>query len=285
VALQERFAVKLNTWAYGECLLVDGGRVIATPGGPKALMAALDARTGAALWTTPPLLLGPSDDPARQRLTEPAGDADPASYASPILFSLGDRRQIVNCSMRHVFGVDADTGELLWTRPLRTTYSVIVATPVLVSDAVFATAPDTEQATLHRLSPDASGVQVTGLWTTKLDTCNGGVVYVGDAIYGAWYRRHSRGYGCVDAKTGEVKYLTTDLAKGSILYADRRLYCLSEEGEMALIKPTATGFEFKGRFRLVSERGTDVWTHPVILDRKLYLRHHETLFCYDLRAE
>ena len=285
VNVKERFGGKINTWGYSECLLVDDGRVIVTPGGTNALMVALDAKTGATVWTTPPLLLGPSENPARQQVAEPAGEADSASYASPILFTLEGRPQLVNCSMRHVFGVDARTGALLWTRPLQTRYLVIASTPVLVQDAVFATAPDTEQATLYRFQNTAAGLSVTNLWTTKLDTCSGGLISIGDSIFGAWYRQHGgRGFGCLDSRTGEVKYFTKDLAKGSLLYADGLLYCLSDEGEMALLKPTPTGFEFAGRFQFVKEPNKDVWAHPVILDHKLYLRWQDTLFCYDIKA-
>lgn len=39
VQVRERFGGKVNTWAYSECLLVDGSRLIVTPGGTKALMA------------------------------------------------------------------------------------------------------------------------------------------------------------------------------------------------------------------------------------------------------
>jgi hypothetical protein len=63
-----------------------------------------------------------------------------------------------------------------------------------------------------------------------------------------------------------------------------RLYCLSQEGEMALIRPTPDRFEFTGRFRLVSDHDKDAWAHPVILDGRLYLRYHDRLFCYDIRA-
>ena len=80
-------------------------------------------------------------------------------------------------------------------------------------------------------------------------------------------------------------YTTTDLPMGSAIHADGRLYCLSEQGEAALLKPTKTGFEFEGRFRLANspEKRPDVWPHPVILDGRLYLRYHETLYCYDVK--
>ncbi len=282
VDLFDRFGGKNLTWAMSECLVVDGPRVIVTPGGTQALMAALDKQTGATLWTTEPLRLGQSDPPAHVRVAEPPGEADSASYASPILCEIGGRRQLVGCSLRHVFGVDADTGRLLWSRPIRTKYGVIAATPVLVGDAVFVTAPDTEDGGLYRLRVAAGRVEPEQLWTTKLDTCHGGVVFVDGALYGSWYRR-DKGWACLDAGTGQIRYQTSDLAMGSVLYADGRLYCLSQEGEMALIQPGAGSFEFKGRFRLVPDRTSDAWTHPVICDRRLYLRYHEDLFCFDVR--
>ena len=55
VDVLERFQGQNITWAMSECLLVDGSRVIVTPGGEKALMAALDKESGRTVWTTEPL--------------------------------------------------------------------------------------------------------------------------------------------------------------------------------------------------------------------------------------
>jgi outer membrane protein assembly factor BamB len=193
--------------------------------------------------------------------------------------------------------VDADAGRLLWTRPFATRYSVIASTPVLVGDAVFVTAPDTDRGGLFRMhnhqpstinhqpnqGEGAGSLHVERLWSSELDTCHGGQVYVNGALYGSYYR-HDKGWACLDTRTGQVLYRTKELAQGSVLYADGRLYCLSQEGEMTLLKPTPGGFDFTGRFRLVQDRTDDAWTHPVILDKRLYLRYHDTLYCYDVRA-
>lgn len=284
VELFERFGGKNITWALSENLLVDGGRVYVTPGGTRALMAALDARTGETVWSTEPLRLGAGHPPHHQRVAEPAGEVDNASYASPILVEWAGRRMLIGCSLRHLFGVDAATGALLWTQPLRTRYSVIAMTPVLAGDAVFVTAPDTEDGGLFQLRRDDDGrIYAQRRWATRLDTCHGGVVRVGDALYGSWYRR-DRGWFCADVRAGEIRHQTGELAMGSVLYADGRLYCLSQEGEMALLEPTPTGFVFRGRFRLVPERVNDAWAHPVIHQRRLYLRYHETLHCFDLEV-
>jgi outer membrane protein assembly factor BamB len=280
----ERFDGKVIHWGLSENLLVDGPRVIVTPGGTKGLMAALDKKTGETVWASEPLRLGENNYTAHQRIAEPFGEVDNASYASPVLVKVGGRRQIVNCSLRHVFGVDADTGHLLWTRPMQTRYSVIAMTPVLVGDSVFVTAPHGEGGKLYRLRTDGPRVDVETLWRTNLDACQGGVLQVDGALYGAMYDR-AKEWVSLDARTGTTRFKLNDFAKGPLLYADKRLYCLSEQGEVALVNPGAKGFEVVGRFRLVPERTSDAWTHPVIANGRLYLRYHETLFCYDVRAK
>jgi outer membrane protein assembly factor BamB len=283
VEVFETFGGRNITWALSESLLVDGPRVMVTVGGSEALMAALDKRTGAVVWRTPPLKFGPSTDPNHERLPEPPGDFDQASYVAPILFELGGRRLIAGCSTRHFFGVDADSGELVWTRALPTRYAVIAATPVLVDNAVFVTAPDTEAGGLFRLGTEGGRVTIERAWSTKLDTCHGGLVRVGDLLIGSRYRP-ARGWLALDARSGEVRHELPDLTMGSVLYAGERLYCLTQDGEMALLELSPAGFQFAGRFQFVTERKHDVWTHPVILDGRLYLRHHENLSCYDIRA-
>lgn len=74
-------------------------------------------------------------------------------------------------------------------------------------------------------------------------------------------------------------------ARASCTFSDGRLYHLSEQGEVVLLDPGADAFEVKGSFKLVPERKSDAWTHPVISDGRLYLRYQETLFCYDVRAK
>jgi outer membrane protein assembly factor BamB len=283
VDVLERFGGKNLTWAVSENVLVEGDRVIVTPGGSKALMAALNKKTGATVWVSEPLRLGKTEDLAQERLAEPAGEVDSTGYGSPLLVDRGSQRLLIGCSLRHVFGVEADTGRLAWTRPFPTRYLVIPATPLLVGNAVFVTAPDTDCGGLYRLAREGGRWQITKAWATELDTCHGGWVYEDGVIFGARYRQ-GRGWAGIDAKTGQVRCQTTELAKGSVLYADGRLYCLAEDGEMALLKPNLAGFGFLGRFRLTAQRVSDAWTHPVLLEGRLYLRYQDTLFCYDVRA-
>lgn len=152
VNVLERFEGRNIQWALSESLLVDGDRVFVTAGGAQALVAALDVRDGATVWRSEPLRLGPSPSPRHQRVPEPAGEVDPAGYTSPILCRVGARRVLVNCSNRHAFGVDADSGRLLWTRPMPTRYQVLACPPALWRDCVFVTGPDGDGGRLIRMA-------------------------------------------------------------------------------------------------------------------------------------
>jgi outer membrane protein assembly factor BamB len=264
VNILERFDARNITWALSECLLVDGRNLIVTPGGKKALMAALDKFDGRTVW-----------------MTEPLGN-DRTSHCSPILFRFAGRRLITNCSSAHGFGVDADTGELLWTVPLKNPHGVNTSTPVYGSGSVYYVTPYAEMGRAYRLVMDGQAITARHIWTSGLDTVTGGAVLINGTLFSAGYRESKWWFG-VDWQTGKTKYELKDFTTGAAIYADGRLYCLDEKGSVGLLKPGPDGLEVVGRFALVNEKVRDAWTHPVLHDGRLYLRYHNTLFCYDVK--
>jgi outer membrane protein assembly factor BamB len=264
VDVLERFRGANITWAMSECLVVDGPRLIVTPTGKEALIAALDKTNGRTIWTT-----------------EALGD-DRASYCSPILFRQAGRRILASCSSTHGFAVNADDGKLLWTVPLRSPYGVNIMTPVYGNDRVFYTTPYV-YGTCYRLQPGEDGTQPKKAWSTTLDTCTGTVLLVEGMLYGSGYKKH-KSWLCIDWRSGEVRYELKQLTTGAAVYADGLLYCLAEDGQVALLKPTPRKFEINGQFRLLPEKAYDAWAHPVLLHGKLYLRYHDGLWCYDVRG-
>ena len=266
VDVLERFGGRNITWAISECLLVDGPRVLATPGGTKALMAALDKRTGATIWMTEPLGTGR------------------ASHSSPILLRYGGRRLIATCSSAHGFGVDADTGKLLWTVPLNNPHGVNVATPIYGAGCLFFVTPYAEHGRLYRLRANAQGLAAEHVWTSPLDTVTGCGVLVDGTLFASGYR-DVKWWLALDWQTGRTKGELKDLTTGAALYADQRFYVLDEEGTAALLKAGPNGLELVSRFRLTAERVHDAWAHPVVHNGRLYLRYHDTLWCYDVKQK
>lgn len=271
----ERFRGENITWGLSECLLVDERAVYAAAGGPDALLVALDKRSGEILWRSEPLLVADKD-----------GAPETPGYAAPILVNFAGRRVLIGASSRHLYCADADTGRLQWTQPRPTSYSVLAMSPVLIGAAVFMTAPFGPPGALYRLVAPAGPngkVGVEQVWTTKLDTAQGGVVHADGRLYGSYYPRNG-GWAALDATNGEVLYDSPATVKGAAIHADRRLYALCEDGWMLLLEPTAAKFEERGRFRLANVRDRNAWAHPVIFEGRMYLRYQDELFCFDVRA-
>lgn len=251
----EAFEAENITWALSECLMIDGPRVLVTPVGRKALMAALDKNDGTTLWTSEPL------------------SGDRASYSSPLLARHEGRRLILQCSSAHGFAVDADTGKRLWAIPLKNQYGTNISAPVYGDGRVHLAAAFTTGACY------ALGEIPTSVWATPLDTSTGYGLLVDGLLYGGGYSKF-KGWMAVDWKSGEPRHTLKDLPAGGAVWGDGRLYVLAEDGRAALLTPD---LKIAGQFPFVPRKVKDAWAHPVLLAGRLYLRHHDVLECRDVR--
>ena len=264
VNVLQRFEGKNLIWGLSEHLLADERAVYVTPGGRKGLMAALDKKTGKTLWVTDPL------------------PEERTCYSSPLLVQLNGRRQLLTSGSRHTFAVDAETGKLLWTFRHVLPQLMVTTMPVFHGDSLFITNSSVKEGTFYRLRIDRRNDRVEKVWSVEFSNDHAGILYADGAIYGA-RRKNTKGCINVDAESGRVRYRMESLASGSAIHADGRLYCLTQRGVMALLKPNAESFETVGRFSLIDAKKKDAWAHPVICDGRLYLRYHDTLYCYDIR--
>ena len=90
---------------------------------------------------------------------------------------------------------------------------------------------------------------------------------------------------CLDPKTGTVKAQLPKPTDASAIWADGKLFLLTINGTAMLLNPTAKSFETLGSFRIDQKAEKDAWAHPVLCNGRLYLRYHDTLFCYDVKAK
>jgi len=83
-------------------------------------------------------------------------------------------------------------------------------------------------------------------------------------------------------ETGDVAWRDRSVGKGSLIYADRHLYALGEDGIVGLVEATPAGYHEISRFE-ISKGGYPTWSQPVIANGKLYLRDQDNLFCYNIK--
>jgi outer membrane protein assembly factor BamB len=258
---------KADSWGYSESVLIDGDRLVCTPGGPQNTMAALDKRTGKTQWTC--------------SRPEDRG----AGHASIVISDVGGTRVYVQTTGSGAMGVRASDGKLLWTYDIQKTTAVI-PTPVIRGDLVFFTAGYGTGGTLVRQVPTADGVDVEEIYPTTptLQNKHGGIVLVGDHLYG-----DSGDSGvpfCAELMTGEVLWKSRGSGKksASVTSADGHLYFLFSDGTMVLAEATPDGYEERSSFVVPGSGDRPSWAHPVICGGKLYLREGDAILCYQLKG-
>ncbi len=265
VNVLERYGGTNITWGISESVLVHGDRVFATPAGARGLVAALDKRSGAPVWATPAL------------------EGERASYSSPVLIDTGARKLLANCGSKHAFAVDAETGALLWKVPHLDAKNTVNITPVLAGPLVVFNNSSRDFGAVFGVPLE--GGDAARAWTVDLKVGHGGMVLLGGRLYGASGKGALTGWVSVDAATGQVAQAApaAGLSDGSAIFADGRLYCFTAKGLMTLQEVTDVGFKSAGSFQPVAGKVQDAWAHPVVCQGRLFLRVHDTLFCYDVR--
>lgn len=247
-------------WGVTETVVVDGGLVYFTPGGPQNNMVALNKNTGDVIWTTPAL-------------------GEISAYCTPLLLELPQRKLLVTHTSNHILGIDAKTGKMLWNYEHTNRWSVHPNTPLYYNGGLFCFSGYGQGGVRLDLSADGSSVK-KAWFNQKLDNRIGGMVVVDGYIYGSG--DNAREWRCVDWKTGEEKYASGEIGKGVVIYADGMLYCYSEKGELALVKATPEKFDVVSSTR-VTMGTAQHWSHPVIDKDRLYLRHGNTLIAYKIK--
>lgn len=262
---------KTPGWNFSESPFVDGDRLVVTPGGDDAALAALDKKTGEVIWKTAL--------PADVR-----GKGHHAQHSTITVTEAGGVRQYM--TLIHglgLVGVDAKTGAFLWNYKRINNGTANIPTAVAHGDLVFCSTGYGTGAALLKLD----GKTATEQYFLKGDTFqnhHGGFLRIGEHLYSG--SGHNAGKPtCIELKTGKVLWQQEQIGKGSgaVTAADGHLYFLWEDGTVALIEATPDAYRLKGQFQLPKQSGP-AWAHPVVTGGKLYLRWGGKVFCYDLKA-
>ena len=302
------FGGRVPMWSYRESPLIDGEKVICTPGAQDAMLVALDKLSGKTIWKSQL----PADSGGGSGATDGGGPGGPgrpggggpgggpggrpggagAAYASALAIVFEGQRQYVQLVSKALVGVAADDGKFLWRYDVPANrMGINCSTPVYQDGLVFAASAYGAGGGLVRLSKDANGgIKAEEVYSTrKMQNHHGGMILLDGSLYGANGGNEGGFLVCLDFKTGKVLWDERDdperrAPKGSVALADGRLYYRTEKGTMLLIEPNPKEYLERGRFEQPERSAQPAWTHPVIARGKLYLRDQDVLLCYDVKA-
>ena len=303
-SLTRDFGGRAPMWSYRESPLVDGDKVICTPGGQDATLVALDKLTGKTIWKSkvpgsadgspgagPGGPAGPGRGPGRGTGGRGGSGGSGAAYASAIAIDFEGQREYVQFTAKALVGVAASDGKFLWKydRPANR-MGINCSTPIYHDGIVFAASAYNAGGGAVKLSKDASGgIKAEEVYFSgKMQNHHGGMILTDGYLYGANGGNGGGFLACLDFQTGKVLWDGRDSGehrppKGSVALADGRLYYRTEKGAMLLIEPNPKQYVERGRFEQPDRSESPAWTHPVIANGKLYVRDQDVLLCYDVK--
>jgi outer membrane protein assembly factor BamB len=265
-------------WGFSESPLVDGDKLVCTPGTEDGTLMALDKATGKPLWKCK-VPEGPTGD---RGFLGTSG----AAYSSVIAVDFEGVRQYVQLTATTLVGVSTD-GKLLWRYDRASnTHRINCSTPVYHDGMVFAASSyDAGGGAVKLSKDDGGGIAAKEVYfSNRLKNHHGGMVLVDGYLYGSF---DPGILTCLEFKTGKVMWQERRPGKGSVVYADGRLYCRNEgrEGTVYLVDADPKKYEESGRFNPPDRSKEQAWPHPVVANCRLYIRDQAVLLCYDVKAK
>lgn len=249
--IQPRFGYSVSPLVHQGHVIIDLG------GGPGKAFAALDAKTGSQVWTS-----------------QDGGPHGPG-YSSPILISNPDHPQYVFTTGSGLVGLTPD-GIALWT--FTGGPQGPMSMPVFVPPhGVFASNADDVGAVMVSLEEKQDQFNANEAWQLKTMRNNwSSSVTIDGHIYGFDHAALK----CLDAATGDVKWVQRGYGKGSLIAVGEHLLVLTDRGQLVLAKIDPQGFSPLGRFAALDGKS---WTAPSFSGGRVYLRNLTEMACYDLR--
>ena len=252
---------RIPAWGYCESPLIEGDRVIATPGGQNTVVA-FKKTNGAVLWKS---------------RVERGGEV---AYSSAIGATFGGKRQVIQFLSGTLAGIDVASGDLLWTFDAPATpRGINCSAPLFQDGLVFAAAAYQHGGALGRLKVDGGKFSAEQVYFTKdMRNHHGGMVLDGKHLYGF----DESNLTCMEFETGKILWQNRSVGKGSVLAVGKYLICRSERGPVALVEMNPAEYVEKGRFEQPERSNAPSWPYPVVANNRLYLRDQDVLLCYDL---
>jgi outer membrane protein assembly factor BamB len=245
------------TWGLSESPLVLSDRILVQAGGT---IVALKKTDGSLIWKT---------------------QADEAGYSSAVMHKAGDISEAIFFTSARALGVDVNSGRQLWSYGQVANGTANIATPIVRGNRVFLSSAYGTGGALLELTPSGNSVQAKEVYfTRKMMNHHATSVLVGDYLYGF----DNAILTAMKFDTGEVAWQNRSVGKGSLIFADDRLYLYSEGGVVGLAEASPTGYREHGRFQLATGR-LPTWSHPVVSGGRLFLRDQDNLYAYDVRAK
>ena len=250
-----QFKTPLPSFGFVCSPLVDGDFVFVQAG---ASVVCLNKMTGAVVW----------------RALKDHGGMEDSAFSSPIIATIGGRRQLLVQGRQNLSGLDPTTGEVLWSRLVPNFRGMNILTPVVWHDCIF-TSTYQNKSWLYRISHENDKFSVSQVWQNSAQGYMTTPVLIDDHVY--LFLQNQR-FTCIDLRTGERKWTSGTFGKYCSLVAQRdKILALDQRGILMMIRAHPNEFELLGSVKVSDE---ETWAHLAVCDDELYIRALNSLVVY-----
>jgi outer membrane protein assembly factor BamB len=257
----QKFDGRNPYWGYSESPLIVGDRILVNAGGSRASIVAIAKADGATLWQS---------------------HNDEAGYSSPMLMRTGSLNQVIFFTGQRTLAVDPRDGRLLWSYNKVANGTANIATPIVRGTRVFLSSDYGTGAALLDVRAAGNLASASEVYFTRdMRNHHASSVLIDDHLYGF----SSSILTALKFDTGAMAWRDRSVGKGSLIFADRRLYLFSEDGVVGLAEASSAGYREHGRFTLAQQSGLPTWSHPMISGGLLIIRDQDNVYAYDVKAK
>jgi outer membrane protein assembly factor BamB len=235
--------------------------LIVSVGGPGQALAAFNAKTGALVWK--------------------AGDVD-FSPASPLIIDVDGQKQLLYFGGNVVAGLNPATGQTLWTHPHKTDWGLNISTPIWspADRLLFVSSAYGTGSRVLELRQAAGKTTVAEKWFSgRMRIHIGSAIRVGSYIYGSSGDFGPAFITAVDVHTGKIAWQDRAFARAQLLYADRKLLILDEDGNLGIATVSGEGLQVLSKAPVLENLA---WTPPSLVGTRLYVRDRKNVVALDL---
>lgn len=204
---------------------------------------------------------------------------EPCGYATAVIGMVGGRQTLVLAGSREIFGIEPETGKVLWHYPWRTDWDINAADPIIADQMVFVSSGYNKGCALLKVEAD----RAEPVWTNKAmrNQINSSVLWEG-YLYGFDGQVGGGGrLACIQWSTGKTIWTAGGMGTGSLILADGKLIILSENGKLIIANADPAGFKELASSQILTGK---CWTSPVLANGLLYARNADgRIVCVDLR--
>lgn len=219
----------------------------------------LNAKTGEVLWRT-------LDD---------GGGMYGSAFSSPLPTTLNGVPQILVQTRQKIAGVDAETGNVLWSHPVKADQGMNILTPTVIGNRIFTSTYGGGSVLLEVRQPNSSEpAQVQEVWKSKVQGYMSSPILFENHVY--LHLRNQR-VTCLNLETGKEAWTTSPYGKyWSMVANGPRILALDERGDLLLLHATPEKFDLRDSRKVAD----NAWAHLAIVGDEVYVRELNALAVY-----